>query len=103
MSNMNYLEILPLSSITKYAKGHPNDGVPFTGYSRVHPSDKSKLIIVNDPLGNEPSLLEFKLEDILFVEEVPSAITEAGEGVPMVKLWVQRGAVGVKLEPFEVK
>jgi len=100
---MNYLEILPLSSITKYAKGHPNDGVPFTGYSRVHPSDKSKLIIVNDPLGNEPSLLEFKLEDILFVEEVPSAITEAGEGVPMVKLWVQRGAVGVKLEPFEVK
>jgi len=103
MDKMNYLEMLPLSSITKYAKGQPNDGVPFTGLPRVHPSDKSKLIIVNDPLGNEPKAMEFKLEDILFVEEIPSAVTESGEGVPLVKLWIQRGAVGVKLVPFEVK
>jgi hypothetical protein len=103
MNNISYLEMLPLSSITKYAKGQPNDGVPFTGYPRVHPSDKSKLILLNDPLGEEPKVLEFKLEDILFVEEVPSAVTEKGEGVPLVKLWIQKGAVGVKLEPFEVK
>ncbi|MDR1839037.1 MAG: hypothetical protein LBQ93_05565 [Treponema sp.] len=99
---MNYLEMLPVSSITKYTKGHPGDGIPFTGYPRVHPSEKNKLILVYDPLGAEPVVLEFKLEDILFVEEVPSAVTEAGEGVPMVKLWVQRGAVGMILEPFEV-
>jgi len=102
MNSMNYLEMLPVSSITKYAKGHPGDGIPFTGYPRVHPSEKNKLILVYDPLGAEPVVLEFKLEDILFVEEVPSAVTEAGEGVPMVKLWVQRGAVGMILEPFEV-
>jgi hypothetical protein len=60
------------------------------------------LILVKDPLGNEPKVVEFNLEDILFVEELPSAVTEAGESVPMVKLWVQRGAVGVILEPFEV-
>ena len=100
---MNYLELLPLSSITKYTKGQAKDGVPFEGFPRVHPSDKSKLIIVNDPLGDAPAVLEFNLEDILFVEETPSAVTEAGEGVPMVKLWIRRGAVGVKLEPFEVK
>jgi len=102
MNSMNYLEMLPVSSITKYAKGHPGDGIPFTGYPRVHPSEKNKLILVYDPLGAEPVVLEFKLEDILFVEEVPSAVTEAGEGVLMVKLWVQRGAVGMILEPFEV-
>jgi len=102
MNRINYLEMLPLSSITKYAKGHPDNGVSFTGYPRVHPSDKSKLILVNDPLSSEPIVLEFKLEDILFVEEVPSAVTEAGEGVPLVKLWIQKGAVGVILEPFEV-
>ena len=102
MNSMNYLEMLPLSSIAKYAKGHPKDGVSFSGYPRAHPSDKSKLILVNDPLGNEPAVLEFKLDDIIFVEEVPSAVTEAGEGVPLVKLWIQRGAVGVILEPFEV-
>jgi len=99
---MNYLEMLPLSGIAKYAKGQPNDGVPFTGYPRVHPSEKNKLVLVNDPLGPEPVVLEFKLEDILFVEEVPSAVTETGEGVPLIKLWIKRGAVGMILEPFEV-
>jgi len=102
MNNINYLEMLPLSSIAKYAKGHPTDGIPFTGYPRVHPSEKNKLILVYDPLGEEPVALEFKLEDILFVDEVPSAVTEAGEGIPMIKLWVRRGAVGMILEPFEV-
>ena len=102
MDNLNYLEILPLSSITKYANGHPSGGVPFSGCPRVHPSDKSKMFLVKDPLGSEPKVLEFNLEDILFVEENPSAVTEAGESVPMVKLWIKRGAVGVVLEPFEV-
>ena len=102
MNTTNYLEMLPLSSIAKYVKGQPGDGVPFTGYPRVHPSDKSKLILINDPLGNEPVVLEFKLEDILFVEDIPSAVTEAGEGVPLVKLLVKRGSIGVILEPFEV-
>jgi inorganic pyrophosphatase len=102
MNNINYLEMLPISSIAKYTKGQPNEGVAFAGYPRVHPSDKTKLILVNDPLGNEPTVLEFKLEDILFVEEIPSAVTENGEGVPLVKLWVKRGAVGIILEPFEV-
>ena len=102
MNKINYLEMLPINSIAKYAKGHPSDGIPFIGYPRTHPSEKNKLILVYDPLGNEPVVLEFKLDDILFVEEVPSAVTEAGEGVPLVKLWVQRGAVGMILEPFEV-
>jgi hypothetical protein len=99
---MNYLETLPLSSIAKYAKGQPGSGVPFTGYPRVHPAEKNKLLLVYDPLGSQPVVLEFKHEDILFVEEVPSAVTEDGEGVPLVKLWIQRGATGMIMEPFEV-
>jgi len=101
-NTLNYLEMLPLSSIAKFPKSHPVDGVPFSGYPRVHPSEKDKLILVNDPFGSEPTVLEFKLEDILYVEDVPSAVTEAGEGVPLIKLWVKRGAVGMILEPFEV-
>jgi len=94
--------MLPLSNVAKYVKGQPKDSVQFTGYPRVHPSEKTKLLLVHDPLGAEPVLLEFKLEDILFVEEVHSAVTEAGEGIPLIKLWVRRGAVGMILEPFEV-
>jgi hypothetical protein len=102
MNSINYLEMLPLSGIAKYSRGKPSDGFPFTGYPRAHPSDKNRLILVNDPLGIEPVVLEFKLEDVLFVEEVPSAVTEAGEGIPMIKLWIQKGAIGMILEPFEV-
>jgi len=102
MNNINYLEMLPLSGITKYAKGQPDEGVPFAGYPRIHPSDKTKLILVYDPLGSEPIVLEFKFDDILYVEDIQSAVTEAGEGIPLVKLWIKRGAVGVILEPFEV-
>jgi len=102
MNKINYLEMLPLNGITKYAKGQPADGVPFFGHPRAHPSEKNKLILVNDPLGPSPAVLEFLLDDVVFVEEIPSAVTEAGEGVPMVKLWIRRGAVGMILEPFEV-
>jgi inorganic pyrophosphatase len=98
----NYLEMLPLSGIAKYTGTQPKDALPFAGYPRQHPSEKSKLILVYDPLGPTPTVMEFKLEDILLVEDIPSAVTEEGEGVPLVKLWVRRGAHGVILEPFEV-
>jgi len=102
MNNANFLEMLPSSSIAKYSGGQPKNGLPFTGYPRQHPSEKNKLILVNDPLGPGPTVLEFKFEDVLLVEEIPSAVNEAGEGVPMIKLWIRKGAFGVILEPFEV-
>jgi len=98
----SYLEMMPLSDIVKYAGGHTKNAVPFAGYPQKHPSEKNKIILVHDPLGQNPTALEFKLEDVLFVEEIPSAVTEEGEGVPLIKLWIRRGAHGVILEPFEV-
>ena len=97
-----YLESLPLNKITKYPDGPPKNGVSFTGYPRQHPTEKNKLILVYEPLGKDPAVLEFKLDDILFVEEVPQAVTEKGEGIPLIKLWIRRGARGMFLEPFEV-
>jgi hypothetical protein len=102
MAIFSYLESLPLNEITKYAKGPPKNGVPFTGYPRQHPAEKNKLILVYDPLGANPAVMEFLLDDILYVEELHSAVTESGEGVPLIKLWIRRGAHGVILEPFEV-
>jgi len=98
----NYLETLPLNKIVKYAGARPKDGVSFIGYAQQHRTDQTKMNLVNDPLGKNPALLEFKLADILFVEELPQAVTEMGEGVPLIKLWIRKGARGVILEPFEV-
>ncbi|GHT60080.1 hypothetical protein FACS1894109_17170 [Spirochaetia bacterium] len=102
MSIGSYLETLPLSEITKYPGGPPKDAFPFTGYPRQHPSEKDKLILVYDALGLNPTVLEFRIEDVLYVEELHSAVTQSGEGIPLVKLWLRRGAHGVILEPFEV-
>ncbi|MDR0376743.1 MAG: hypothetical protein LBH70_03020 [Spirochaetaceae bacterium] len=103
MNGTSYLEAVPLSTIVKYQSGPPKDAVSFIGFPQLHPSDKYKIILVNDPLGDNPTVMEFKREDILYAEDAHSAVTEAGEGVPLVKLWVRRGARGVIMEPFEVQ
>jgi len=97
-----YLESLPINKITKYSEGRQKNALPFTGYPKQHPTEKSKIILIYDPLGASPAVLEFKLDDILHIEEVSQAVTEQGEGIPMIKLWVRRGAHGMFLEPFEV-
>jgi hypothetical protein len=96
------LESLPLSGIARYDGGPPKNALPFTGYPRRHPSEKDKIILFYDPLGAGPTVLEFRLDDVLLIEELHSAVTESGEGVPLAKLWVRRGACGVIVEPFEV-
>ena len=98
----SYLEYLPLNKIMKYPDGPPKNGVSFTGYPKQHPTEKNKLILIYEPLGKNPAVLEFKMDDILFVEDVSQAVTENGEGIPLVKLWIRRGAHGMLLEPFEV-
>ena len=92
-----YLESLPINKIAKYSDGYQKNALPFTGYPQQHPTDKNKLILVYDPLGNSPVVLEFKLDDILYAEEVSKAVTEKGEGIPLVKLWIRRGARGMFL------
>jgi hypothetical protein len=102
MSIIRYLETLPLNAIAKYTAGAPKDGVPFTGYPRQHPSEGDKFVLIYDPLGENPRIIEFKIEDIILMEDIHSAVTESGEAAPLAKLWIRRGALGVILEPFEV-
>jgi hypothetical protein len=102
MAISSYLETLPLNKIAKYTERPPKNGVPFSGYPRQHPSEKNKLILIYQPLEANPTILEFMFDDVLFVEDIHSAVTESGEGVPLVKLWIRKGAHGVILEPFEV-
>jgi hypothetical protein len=102
MNRINYLESLPINEIAKRGDAPPKNAVPFSGYPRQHPLEKNKIILVYEPLGQNPAVLEFLLDDVLFVEDVPSAVTETGESLPLVKLWIRRGAHGVIMEPFEV-
>lgn len=103
MSITTYLETAPLYEITKYTGNPPKDGVSFSGYPRQHPYEPEKLIFILDPLGSNPIIMEFKLCDILFIEDQPAMVTESGESLRMVKIWVRKGAYGVIHEPFEVQ
>jgi hypothetical protein len=47
-------------------------------------------------------VVEFNLDDVLFVEELPSIVTEQGEGIPLARLWLRMKARGVILQAFEV-
>ncbi|MDR2398323.1 MAG: hypothetical protein LBD74_06140 [Spirochaetaceae bacterium] len=102
MSITSYLELLPFNKIARYTESSAHHGIPFIGYPRQHPTEKHKLILVYDPLGENPKVMELKIDDILGVEEVHSAVTETGEAAPLLRLWVRKGAHGVMLEPFEV-
>jgi hypothetical protein len=102
MSIISYLETLPLNRIAKYTGGAPKNGVPFIGYPRQHPSEQDKFILMYDPLGENPRIIEFKMEDIVFIEDIHSAVSESGEAAPLARLWIRKGALGVLLEPFEV-
>ena len=102
MAKNKILQSLPHQEIAKFSKGPPKNGIPFTGLPRQHPVENNKLILIYDPMGANPMIMEFKIGDILFIEELPATVTESGESIPQIKLWIRKGARGVVMEPFEV-
>ncbi len=102
MSLDAYLESLPFREIIKHPGGEPANAVAFTGIPRKHPYDPEKFMLFVDPLGEDPSILEFKLGDVVKVEQLPSPVTKEGESLLLVRAWARRGALGMQYQPFEV-
>jgi hypothetical protein len=96
------LEVEVLSELIRYKSGKPKDAVSFSGTLRKHPYDEGKCILFADPSGQEPAILEFRKEDIKGVEELPSIVDETGHSRPVMRLWIRRGSLGIRYEPFEV-
>lgn len=104
MSVQKYLESLPLHEISRYdrKKDYSDTCIAFTGTPRKHPYDHEKLLLINNPYTSETIFYEFQFSDIKGVDDLPSLLTETGESVKMVKVWVEKGSVGMRYEPFEV-
>ncbi|MBU0928731.1 MAG: hypothetical protein KKA67_13365 [Spirochaetes bacterium] len=89
--------------IQAYRSDPPQDALAFTGSPRKHPYDDGKIILLVEPHGkDESAIYEFKASDVVGAQDLPSPVTEAGESYRIVRLWVRRGAVGIRYEPFEV-
>ena len=102
MSLTEILEAEPFMSIQCYHSEPPQDAVSFTGTPRKHPYTPDKLLFISESVEEMPCILEFRLSDIVFVEELASPIMTTGISYQLVKLWVRRGAIGMRYDPFEV-
>jgi hypothetical protein len=102
MSLSEYLEAEAFTGIQRYHSGVPQDAIVFVGTPRKHPYDEAKLLLILEPEGLSPAIYEFRIADVLSAEDQASPVMENGLSYPVVKLWVQRGSIGIKYVPFEV-
>ena len=103
MSAVVYLETKELYEIIPAKKEYSGDARAFSGAPRRHPYDHSKLLLVPEPWTEPTYVLEFRLEDVVHVEDQSSLANTEGESLTMVRIWVRHGAVGVELRPFHVE
>jgi hypothetical protein len=57
---------------------------------------------MNQPFSQPVICYEFKIPDITRVEDLPNIVTEKGENIRMVNLWVRKGSYGLVMRAFEV-
>jgi inorganic pyrophosphatase len=77
--------------------------VPFAGSPQKHPHDPKKVVLVADPYSTSPFYYEFRLKDIAYAEELPSLVDLEGNTLTMVRIWIQKGAFGLRCTPFLVE
>lgn len=104
MSILKYLETKPLNMVIKYRThlDFRNAAIPFTGTPRKHPYDKKKILLILDPLGTNACFYEFKIDDILHIEDKSNLVTDSGELLPQKEVWVKKGSLGLRYHPFKV-
>src|SRR4030042_2548402 len=99
LSTESLNEIIKYSTFADYSKGH----VSFSGAPKKHPYDKEKIILILDPFSAHTLFYEFCIADIAHVDELPQIVSEGGESLKMVRIWVKKGSFGVRYEPFVVE
>jgi len=104
MSITKYIETQPLFDITRYKSkaDYADSSVSFTGSARKHPYDQEKLLLISDPFSSHTVFYEFRIQDIVHYDDLPGIATDSGENLLMVRLWINKGSMGLKYEPFEV-
>ena len=77
--------------------------VAFSGSPRKHPYDPHRVILVVDPYSQNNHYYQFNVDDIAFVEELANVVTMDETVIPMVRLWIRKGSIGVRSTPFWVE
>jgi len=107
MSISEYLESSPLFDLVKYGEHNTLNAVPFVGTLRKHPYDMEKCLLLTAQQEKlrwleEGKIIEFRISDVIAVEELATPVDESGSARFLVRLWVRKGAFALSYEPFEV-
>ncbi len=87
----------------KDTKSLKNTHVAFSGSPRKHPYDPYKVILMADPFNRNAFYYEFRIEDVSYVEELPSLVNVDEEVIPVVRIWIKKSSVGLRCTPFWVE
>ncbi len=104
MGIRKYLSTAPLSDITRYQseEEYTSECIVFEGAPKKHPYDADKILLVTQPFSSSTTFYEFRVKDIMHAENMPSIATDSGSNLFMAKIWVKKGSMGLRYEPFEV-
>lgn len=91
--------------VQKYTKPTKlsDEAIPYIGQPKQYDSEPDKIFLRLNPLSSNGAVLEFKTRDIVFAEDVKTVSQKDGAAFQIVKIWVRKGSVGIKLEPFAVQ
>ena len=105
MSATQYIQSLPAHDIVRYVSGESYHGksTPFEGAPRKHPYDSQRILLIPSPFENPHVIYEFLMADVLHAEELQSVVTEKGDNLQIIRLWIRNESVGLKMEPFRVE
>lgn len=74
----------------------------FEGSLRAH-YNPHLVWLMCDPLVRNGEILEFRLEDLVLVEEQHAVTRPDGITVEMVKVWVKKGSYAMRMQPILVE
>ena len=77
--------------------------IAFEGAIKKHPSAPAILVLLTNPFEPHQHFFEFTVDSIYDIEEIGSLTNKEGKTACRVRLWVKKGCLAFKTEPFIVK
>lgn len=73
--------------------------VSFEGTPRKHPYNPERIVIIVKPFCEDVCYYDFRLADVEGMEELSNIVNSSGNSLPMFRVWVKKGSVGIKALP----
>lgn len=90
--------------LSKFSNPHRlhKEAVPYVGHAKQLKDTPEKIFLRLDSISSHGQMLEFKTKDVIHAEDVNTVTKENGQAIRIVRIWVKKGSIGIKLEPFVV-